>query len=545
MTRTGASPSWRPRVLLDTVTLLAFLGAIVAPIVDAWVRPDSARGTAREERAPAPRPEFQLQSRELATFPERYEAYFNDSFGLRDKLLRWHSLEKVLLFAASPTGELYLGRDWRREPWVFYASEHSLTNHRGLWPFAENELAQWAAGLETASRRVKSIGAHYLFVIIPNKESVYPERVPERYNRVGPTRAEQLTAWLREHRSPVDVLDLKDALVAEKANDPPDEYLYTRLGTHWNGRGSFVCARAILAHLAERVPGIVAPRTEDYVRKLVDDTRDTWGRRMFVEDLLPEDIFVYEPKAGWHSRVLSEDYSGGERVRETSREDAASPRAVILHDSFLPYVQGIFAEQFSYTKTYWLFSRPLAELELAHPDVVIAMYAERMLNHMGGADHMIPQAGPDWRRLYARSSEVVWAPDLSSGSADFDVRGEIQLEPMTDAFGPALAIQTRTPLDKFVLPEFTPPATGVAVARLVIDSPVNTTLKLHIRQTRVDGQFHKYVRQARLQIGRNELYFGLDVPIEPSSPVLAPGEAPGTYKLRAIDARRVDLDPSR
>lgn len=530
----------RPRAANDLVTIVAFLAAICAPFLDLWIRPDAARNPEkREMRAPARMPPLSFDKAVLTAFPEQYEDYFNDSYGLRDKLLRWHSIEKVFLFGVSPTHDIYLGRD----RWLFYDDGISLENHRGLVPFEEPDLAGWRKGLEDVSRLCAEIGAHFVYVIIPDKESVYPERVPARYNQVGPTRADQLLADLRAHRSTVDVLDLRPLFLAEKAHDLPDEWLYAQLGTHWSGRGSLVATQAILGHLTQRFPKLKVPRAEDYVRKPIGDSGDSWGPRMYIEDWLDQTTYMYDLKVGgWHSHVITETRYGPGRARVSVNDDASLPRAVIFHDSFGPFIDWLMSEQLSYVASYWEHTRPLQEMQDHRPDVVIAMFVERTLNHMRGSEIVPPSLNP-WREAYAGSKETLWAPKLEANAEGFDLQEAAELLWTNDSDGTALTITTHKLVDKLVLPDFTPPQEGTAVLRLVIDSPGDTVLSLFFKAPDDPIYRRKNSYTAALKRGRNDLYIVFDKVMAPGRMVLSPGELSGTYQLRLLEARRVERVP--
>src|SRR5262245_4296800 len=94
----------RARSLLDSATIVLFAGALLAPAVDQCLRRDGDRDTRKAElRTVAPRPALPTSVGELAGFAQRYESYFDDTFGLRDVLLRWNSVEKWLALGLSPS----------------------------------------------------------------------------------------------------------------------------------------------------------------------------------------------------------------------------------------------------------------------------------------------------------------------------------------------------------------------------------------------------------------------------------------------------------
>jgi hypothetical protein len=522
------------RRAVDAVLVLAFLGAIYAPFADELIRPASARSPAtREFRTPAPKPELPHDTVSLTEFPQKYENYFNDSYGLRDKLLRWHSLEKVFVFGVSPTNDIFVGRD----RWLFYASDWSLLNFRGLHRFRRKELEEWRDGLELAAQRCKEIGAQFLYVIVPDKESIYPEHVPARYNRLGERRADQLLKYLADQGSTVDILDLRPVFLAEKVNDTPNEFLYSQLGTHWNGRGAFLAARTILEHVQKRLPATRVPDFADYIRRPVGDAGDSWGPRMYIEDVLRQETCVYELRGGWHAWIQSETAYGPLRTRITQQDDKSLPRAVILHDSFGPFIEWHMAEQFSYLACIWENRRPLRDLRQHRPDIVIVMLVERSLNGLP-ASEIVPTLDDPWRAAFDGSKETIWAPALAP-TAGFATQEAAELEWLDGGDGPALELRTHAPIDKLVTPSYTPPEQGFGVMRLSIESPVQAGVNLYFRAPGDPIYRRRSVYSAILESGPNEIFLPLDKPMDTAALLLAPS-VPGNYRVRGLEVRRVD-----
>ena len=117
------------RKAVDTTVIALFLAGISAPLADRILRSDEARGPARENRQPAPKPVLALDLPTLTAYPERYEDWYGDTFGLRDVLLRWNAIEKLSL-GVSPTPKVLLGAD----DWMFTTESRSFDVFRGLSP---------------------------------------------------------------------------------------------------------------------------------------------------------------------------------------------------------------------------------------------------------------------------------------------------------------------------------------------------------------------------------------------------------------------------
>ena len=83
--------AWPREIKTDKVVVLLY-----QPQLDSLVRDDDVRGPSREMRTAEPMPAWPTTFDEVLAFPRLYESHWDDSFGLRDKMLRGHSIFKVL-----------------------------------------------------------------------------------------------------------------------------------------------------------------------------------------------------------------------------------------------------------------------------------------------------------------------------------------------------------------------------------------------------------------------------------------------------------------
>jgi alginate O-acetyltransferase complex protein AlgJ len=360
------------RSRLDGVLVGLFLVAIAAPTIDQMLRSDKARGPARELRLPAPRPGTPNDWKSFRAYPTQYEAFHRDTFGLRDVLLRWNSFAKFCLLGDTPSPLLVPGKDG----WIFYRGDFSIEVYRGLMPFDAARLSRWKRELELRAHALARRHCHYLFVLCPNKETIYPERMPDSINRVGPTRMEELVPYLREH-SDVDVLDLRPAFLAAKAQDHDGDYLYFPLGTHWSGRGSLLAYREIVRHIRDSLPSAHVLFDDEIEWQAGDGLKDTWADRMYLADVLHQ--FESEPvrKAGPGFEVVS-DEAGPPQVHRMQAHARGMPNALFFHDSFGLYISRFLAASFGRLCMRWSDYDTQVVLS-EQPDIVVEMYVERVL----------------------------------------------------------------------------------------------------------------------------------------------------------------------
>ena len=198
-----------------------------------------------ENRALASRPELKLDRAVLAGFPARFEAYFNDQFGFRKRLIHWLNIIKVAGLGVSPSSKVVLGRNG----WLFHGDLY-LDYYRAISLSRRAKLAMWQQLLESRRDWLAARGIPYLVVFVPTKSTMYPEYMPRVYNRVDrESRLDQLKAHLKTH-STLTILDLREPLLAAKS----DGQIYYRTDTHWNNRGAYAGYARIMEALSAWFP---------------------------------------------------------------------------------------------------------------------------------------------------------------------------------------------------------------------------------------------------------------------------------------------------
>ena len=87
---------------------VVFLGAITLPLAGLLFGLDSSF-VLEENRSPAPRPALEMTRAALVEFPSKFEAFFNDHFGFRKRLIHCLSLAKVACLGVSSSPNVIVG----------------------------------------------------------------------------------------------------------------------------------------------------------------------------------------------------------------------------------------------------------------------------------------------------------------------------------------------------------------------------------------------------------------------------------------------------
>ncbi|MGE5251920.1 MAG: alginate O-acetyltransferase AlgX-related protein [Bacteroidota bacterium] len=264
--------------------------------------------------------------------------------------------------------------------WLMYTAESDLDDYQKVGLFKQARLAQIQESLDALSSRYAERGITLLVVIAPNKNTIYPERVPDQIRVIGEqTPLDQLTAYLREHGK-TQLLDLRPALLAARRQ----REIYYSTDTHWNDYGAYIAYAEIMSALHGTFPNLEARPQTDFRAiteppELLDLSKNT-GSTLF-----PESRVRLSPLFETHTRYRDVAV-GARKLMFSTNPNATLPRVVVYHDSFFFRVIPLLGEHFS----SGLFVQSniagglwsLSWVDELKPDVVIIEFAERYLKNL-------------------------------------------------------------------------------------------------------------------------------------------------------------------
>ncbi len=291
----------------------------------------------QENRTLAPLPKFEISEADAKKFTD----YFNDHFGLRSYLINSNSYVDFKVFKTSPTSDVIIGKN----NWLFY-NDSMKSIYRNI-PITDIEKI--ASGLEKTQHLLKTKNIKFLFMIGPNKETIYPEYIqnPQKiYDNY-----QNLVDALKKHN--VNFIDSKAILLQSKAKD--NAILFSADDTHWTRYGLILVLNEMFKNL--NLPTIKYDGTTPTER---------------VGDLI---------------KMVGYDYSETVPAPNITQQNYTNQGHVLLyHDSFMDnetYIDMIFTD---FQKFHW-YQHPMSETLSANikgKDIVIFEIAERDLNKLAG-----------------------------------------------------------------------------------------------------------------------------------------------------------------
>ena len=330
-------------------------------------REDSAE---REGRASMPSP--LTEDRQLNLYyPAQAGAWFEENFAWRKELVSLNALVQSGL-GVSAQKDVIVGRDG----WLYYRETlKDYTNQDQLSDRALYDIAHTAA---MTQEYCAFIGADYLFVIVPDKVTLYPEHLPYYYaHKVSDSSNRTRLKEFMEQEG-VHYLDLTDplqeAVKEQKANPEIAGYhlpaLYHKTDSHWTNEGAAIGADAILTELGVE--------HRDYRGAEAEVTKDFEGdleAMLYPAFPAEEEEVWYDPAPayGYLNEVESTyDY----QIQTVSGGEGQS--LLMYRDSFANALLPFLAE--SYSMGYFTRAVPanlLFDLNSSAPTAVIMEHAER------------------------------------------------------------------------------------------------------------------------------------------------------------------------
>lgn len=129
--------------------------------------------------------------------------------------------------------------------YLFHQNESdgtSLHDYIGDNHFSAKELETIAANLEKEKAWVEQNGSQFVLLLIPNKETMYPEWMPSYISRVDTTTREDLLVEYLQKNTDINVVYVKDTLMQNKELCT----LYYKTDTHTNMVGSLFMVSDLL-----------------------------------------------------------------------------------------------------------------------------------------------------------------------------------------------------------------------------------------------------------------------------------------------------------
>jgi alginate O-acetyltransferase complex protein AlgJ len=357
------------RINRDGLLVALFSLALIVPatthVLGLWqATPQS------EHRNLSEAPAWPTNAEKWRVFAPTLESYVSDRIGLRPWLLTTgHRLR--FLIGAPVNPDVVVGK----RGWLFFNGDDEINQYLGVRLLSDLQIHAIVDELERYRVRLQAKGALFIFVIAPNKTSVYSEYLPGGLHPIGPTPADQLMSALTE-RPEILAVDGRNILRRSKSIGP----LYFQTDTHWNDTGAYVVLKAAMDHLGfgNRLRPLrdyriaFTPRSTDLLFFL------NLGR--YIENIPELEENFPATKASW-----APYNPNGPVTNVVTTPSPARGRIVIVGDSFsyawIKFLAAGFARVVRIVYPSDPMQSHISIIEAEKPDVVVLEIVERGLLH--------------------------------------------------------------------------------------------------------------------------------------------------------------------
>jgi len=158
-------------------------------------------------------------------------AYFNDHFGFRGSLIFLNNYLDLKIFKISPNPQVVMGKD----DWMYYAPSYESNR----FAVGQSEVESIAKKIYDFQKAVEADGKKFVFVLAPNKESIYSEYLREEL--FGKNNYSVIMNALKQHE--VNTFDALDVLQKAKMKG---DFVYSKNDTHWTRYGLLLAINEML-----------------------------------------------------------------------------------------------------------------------------------------------------------------------------------------------------------------------------------------------------------------------------------------------------------
>lgn len=311
----------------------------------------------------------------LQSFPGNFSDFPSQFWGY-DALVRGYSAVRLNVLKDTIFADVFA----RPGNWLVYSGESSIDDFQNVAPFTASELARIQQNLDGINQRLSQQGIKFLVVIVPGKNTIYPEQMPSEIPVLHPqSQTDQILAYMQQHGQ-AKILDVRPVLNMARQQHP----VYYATDTHWNPYGILAAYSAVLGALQKDFPALQPHTLADFryvsTGPGAGDLSSKW-----LQGLVQEDMFELQPR--FDRRTVQFTLTQGTamlpgRMVATYNPDASLPRAVIFHDSFFNGMMPFLSDHFSWAIYHWAFQVDETLVAGEKPNIVIYEVTDRYLTRL-------------------------------------------------------------------------------------------------------------------------------------------------------------------
>lgn len=251
----------------------------------------------------------------------------------------------------------------------------------------------------------KSRNIDLYVLIVPNKNTIYHDYMPEGYTMGSYRRFDQVVSILRE--CGITVVDARESLSAAKAKYPA-RALYYKTDTHWNNHGAYEAYIQLMNVIKKDHPNVVIHTRDEYQINYCETFMKDQAFNLGIYDATSEIGPVYTLKSGktarlsnytprnpWGQFQFCYQWPNGYSDRLyyyqwTNDYNIDAPSMYMIRDSYSIALNGFLKDSFYQSTFDWTFNMSKRAVTRANAEIVIIEACEKniadVFNHAAFID---------------------------------------------------------------------------------------------------------------------------------------------------------------
>ncbi len=219
----------------DLIIIIIFIVEITVPQISFWFLKEHIPVSNNENRELNKKPELKIST--ITQYPKEFDNYYNDHLPFRNNLRKIWTDINYELFKTTVDDRVILGK----EGWLFYRGDKTIEQLQGIESFTQKDKENLLEKMQLNSNKLKEKSIELYYLILPNKENVYREYLPDIIPiKNSKSRTEELIEYIKNN-SDINIVYPKQELLEAK-----ERYqVYRKYDTHWNKIGACVGAIAL------------------------------------------------------------------------------------------------------------------------------------------------------------------------------------------------------------------------------------------------------------------------------------------------------------
>lgn len=374
-----------------TIQIVVFVALLFSPILFSIII-ESGFDKDFEGRDKFPFPNLSFQN--IVNIMNEVEAYLNDRYAFRDKLIALDGNIRLHVFKTSTKPLIIVGKNG----FNFYTGWQNYDISRNLYTLPEDTILGIIKEQEDWQKYFDEKGIEYFLVFTPSQVSVYPEYLPDGGYMMNDKTPIDIIQERIEAVTEVNVINTKSAVVDYKKYGN----VFHKTDTHWTGLGAYAGYKEIINSMVEKNI-IVKDNTE--VQFVEVKFKGEFSKMLGSNGILPDEKTLTTKIIGQKAvkeynvpkvtefdqiRIKSDLIEPIYYFRNESKKD--NPVILIFGDSYFGSwnVNELFAENFYETYFVWTNNKNIGTtginkeiINSIKPDIVIFERTERFINVLG------------------------------------------------------------------------------------------------------------------------------------------------------------------